>query len=57
MNNQPAEKLIFELFLDAVKRKDKMQFAYYDLYCAIKHADELEVVNTHQSTGEMAFEL
>ena len=42
MDKQPlAEKILFDLFLDAVKRKDKMQFSYFNLYCAIKNAEEL----------------
>lgn len=41
----PTE-LCFNLFLDAVKRKDKMQFAYFNLYYSIAHCDEV-LTNTN----------
>ena len=54
MDKQPAtEKLCFDMFLDAIKRKDKMQFSYFNLYFAIKHADELNVENENLKAEEM----
>ena len=39
------EQLLFDMFLNAVKRKDKRQFSYFNLYFAIKHADDMKVEN------------
>lgn len=36
-----TEQIVFKLFLDAVMRRDKKQFAYYDLYSNIVHADDV----------------
>lgn len=44
------EQLAFDMFLDAVKRKDKMQFSYFNLYFAIKHADEMKIENENSQT-------
>ena len=41
------EEICFGLFLDAVRRKDKNQFAYFDMYFNIAHCDEtLQNTNT-----------
>jgi len=56
MDNQlSAEKITFDLFLDAIKRKDKMQFSYFNLYFAIKNEEELKQENNNIQTEEMAF--
>ena len=53
MDKQPlAEKVTFDLFLDSIKRKDKMQFCYYHLYYAVKHSQELKQENTKLPTKD-----
>lgn len=47
-NNKTAQDLCFSLFLDAVKRKDKSQFVYYDLYFKIAHAEDVFVQEKNQ---------
>ena len=39
-NKNSAEHLCFELFLDAIKRKDKSQFVYYNMYFNIAHCED-----------------
>lgn len=46
--NKSAEHIAFKLFLDAVKRKDKMQFVYYNLYSNITHSKENEFNETEE---------
>lgn len=46
--NMSAEQLSFALFVDAVKRKDKMQFAYFDLYFNIAHGEELSNISVEE---------
>lgn len=38
--DKSVSDICFELFLDAVKRKDSMQFSYYSLYSAINNSEE-----------------
>lgn len=51
-----AENITFDLFLNAIKHKDKMQFSYFNLYFAIKNAEEMKVENQNLQTDEMVFE-
>ena len=50
--NLTPEELCFQLFLDAVKRKDKSQFAYYNLYSNIAHCDDV-LINTNTQGDEL----
>ena len=54
MDKQPlAEKITFDLFLDSIKRKDKMQFSYFNLYYAIKNAELTKEENANLQTREL----
>ena len=46
------EEICFQLFLDAVKRKDKSQFGYFSLYSNIAHADDI-LVKTNTEGEEL----
>lgn len=37
-----SAKLCYLLFIDAVYRKDKMQFSYYSLYSKLQNGDMLK---------------
>lgn len=39
-SNKSAEQICFSLFLDAIKRKDKSQFVYYNMYYNIAHCED-----------------
>ena len=46
------EEICFQLFLDAVKRKDKSQFGYFSLYANIAHNNDI-LVNTNTEGEEL----
>ncbi|MGN1222490.1 MAG: hypothetical protein ACI4TT_04580 [Christensenellales bacterium] len=50
--NLTPEELCFKLFLDAVKRKDKSQFAYFSLYSNIAHCDDI-LIKTNTEGDEL----
>ena len=46
------QEICFELFLDAVKRKDKSQFGYFCLYANIAHNEDI-LVKTNTEGEEL----
>lgn len=43
-----AQTIAFDLFIDAVKRRDRNQFTYFDLYFNIAHCED----NLVKDSGE-----